>query len=79
MYLAENFMVDTLLVPRKMALPTILCCVAFIFVMTLILLGIWEALPCACRKPPRNVPYKCTYVPYDGTFGASNQGQMLDV
>ncbi len=33
----------------------------------------------ACRKPPRDVPYKCTYVPYDGTFGASNQGQMLDV
>jgi hypothetical protein len=32
-----------------------------------------------CRKPPRYVPYKCTYVPYDGTFGASNQGQMLDV
>ncbi len=29
----------------------------------------------ACRKPPRYVPYKCTY----GTFGASNQGQMLDV
>ncbi len=27
-----------------------------------------------CRKPPRYVPYKCTYVPYDGTFGASNQG-----
>ncbi len=30
-----------------MALPIILCCVAFIFVMSLILLGIWEALPCA--------------------------------
>ncbi len=29
-----------------------------------------------CRKPPRYVPYKCTY---DGTFGASDQGQMLDV
>ncbi len=27
-----------------------------------------------CCKPPRYVPYKCTYVPYDGTFGASNQG-----
>ncbi len=32
-----------------------------------------------CRKPPRYVPYKCTYVPYDGTFGASDQGQTLDV
>ncbi len=32
-----------------------------------------------CRKPPRYVPYKCTYVPYNGTFGASDQGQMLDV
>jgi hypothetical protein len=32
-----------------------------------------------CRKPPRYVPYKCTYVPYDGTFGTSDQGQMLDV
>ncbi len=32
-----------------------------------------------CPKPPRYVPYKCTYVPYDGTFGASDQGQMLDV
>jgi hypothetical protein len=30
-----------------MALPIILCCVAFIFVMSLILLGVWEALPCA--------------------------------
>ncbi len=32
-----------------------------------------------CRKLPRYVPYKCTYVPYNGTFGASDQGQMLDV
>ncbi len=32
-----------------------------------------------CHKPPRYVLYKCTYVPYDGTFGASDQGQMLDV
>ncbi len=32
-----------------------------------------------CRKPPRYVPYKCTYVPYDGTFGTSDQGQMLEV
>ncbi len=32
-----------------------------------------------CHKPPRYVPYKCTYVPYNGTFGASDQGQMLDV
>jgi hypothetical protein len=35
MHLAENFMVYALLVPRRMALPTILCCVAFIFVMSL--------------------------------------------
>ncbi len=33
----------------------------------------------ACRKPPRYVPYKCTYVPYNGTFGTSDQGQTLDV
>jgi hypothetical protein len=32
-----------------------------------------------CRKPPRDVPYKCTYVPYNGTFGMSDQGQTLDV
>ncbi len=30
-------------------------------------------------KLPRNVLYKCTYVPYNGTFGASDQGQMLNV
>ncbi len=32
-----------------------------------------------CRKPPSYVPYKDTYVPYIGTFGAPDQGQMLDV
>ncbi len=32
-----------------------------------------------CRKPPRYVLYRCTYVPYDGTFGVSDQGQTLDV
>ncbi len=32
-----------------------------------------------CHKLPRYVPCKCTYVPYDGTFGASDQGQTLDV
>ncbi len=32
-----------------------------------------------CGKPSSYVPYKCTYVPYDTTFGASDQGQMLDV
>jgi hypothetical protein len=25
------------------------------------------------------VPYICTFVQYDGTFGAPDQGQMLDV
>jgi Ulp1 family protease len=25
-----------------------------------------------CRKPPRYVPYKCTYELYNGTFGASD-------
>ncbi len=35
MHLAENFMVYALLVPGRMALPTILCCVDFIFVMSL--------------------------------------------
>ncbi len=32
-----------------------------------------------CRKLPRYVPYKCTYVPYNGTFGTPDQGQTLDV
>jgi hypothetical protein len=30
-------------------------------------------IPVLCCKPPRYVPYKCTYVPYNGTFGASDQ------
>ncbi len=33
----------------------------------------------AFRRPPRCVPYKDTYVPYDGTYGTPDQGQMLDV
>ncbi len=32
-----------------------------------------------CHKLPRYVPYKGTYVQYDGTYGAPDQGQMLDV
>ncbi len=32
-----------------------------------------------CRMPPSYVPYKGTYVLYDGTFGTPDQGQMLDV
>ncbi len=32
-----------------------------------------------CCKPPSYVPYKGTYVLYKGTFGAPDQGQMLDV
>ncbi len=32
-----------------------------------------------CRKPPSYVLYNGTYVPYDGTFGVPDQGQMLDV
>jgi hypothetical protein len=32
-----------------------------------------------CHKPPSFVPYKGAYVPYDGTFGAPDQGQTLDV
>jgi hypothetical protein len=32
-----------------------------------------------CRKPPSNVPYKGTYVPYKRTFGMPDQGQTLDV
>jgi hypothetical protein len=39
-------MVDALLVLGRMALPIILRCVAFIIVMSHILLGIWEALSC---------------------------------
>jgi hypothetical protein len=33
----------------------------------------------ACRKLPSYVLYKGTYVPYNGTFGAPDQGQTLDV
>jgi hypothetical protein len=33
----------------------------------------------ACHRPSRYVPYKSTFVPNDGTFGASDQGQTLDV
>jgi hypothetical protein len=47
MQLDESFMVYALLVSGRMALPTILCCVAFIFEMSVIFLGIWEALPCS--------------------------------
>jgi hypothetical protein len=32
-----------------------------------------------CRRPFRYVPYKVTFVPYNGTFGASDRGQTLDV
>ncbi len=32
-----------------------------------------------CRKQPRYVPYKGTYVLYDGTYGMPDQGQTLDV
>jgi hypothetical protein len=32
-----------------------------------------------CCKLPSYVPYKGTYVLYDGTFGAPDQGQTLDV
>ncbi len=32
-----------------------------------------------CCKPPRYVPYKGTYVPYDDTYGVPDQCQMLDV
>ncbi len=32
-----------------------------------------------CRRPSRYVPYKGTFVPYDGTYGVPDQGQMLDV
>jgi hypothetical protein len=41
--------------------------------------GTFKAYKEACRKPPRYVPYKCTYVLYNGTFGTSDQGQTLDV
>jgi hypothetical protein len=43
------------------------------------MLKLWQQVILICRKPPRDVPYKCTYVPYDGTFGEADQGQTLDV
>ncbi len=33
----------------------------------------------SCSKLPSYVPYKGTYVLYNGTYGASDQGQTLDV
>ena len=38
-----------------------------------------DSIPWLCRKPPSYVPYKGTYILCDGTFGAPDQGQMLDV
>ena len=32
----------------------------------------------SCHKPSRDVLYKGNYVPYNGTYGASDQGQTLD-
>jgi hypothetical protein len=32
-----------------------------------------------CCKPTSYVPYKGTYVLYDGTFGVPDQGQTLDM
>jgi hypothetical protein len=43
------------------------------------LLAIAKDLARLCHKPPRYVPYKCTYVPYNGSFGVPDQGQMLNV
>ncbi len=37
----------------------------------------WSGM--TCRRPSRYVPYKGTFVPYDSTFGTSDQGQTLDV
>jgi hypothetical protein len=42
----------------------------------LLVLSVLQKIFC---KPSRYVLYKCTYIPYDGTFGASDQGQTLDV
>ncbi len=45
--------------------------------------GITEAvIQCSekpCHRPPRYVLYRGTFVPYDGTYGAPDQGQTLDV
>jgi hypothetical protein len=43
---------------------------------TMVKLCLW---PSICCKPPSYVPYNGTYVLYEGTFGAPDQGQMLDV
>ncbi len=54
-----------------------------IFAVTLFLRLAWSLylifFTCFCRKPPRYVPCKGTYVPYDGTYGTPDQGQTLDV
>ncbi len=47
-------------------------CHIVLWCCTVILLG-------CCCKPPRYVLYNFAYVLYDGTFGASDQGQTLDV
>ncbi len=32
--------------------------------------GVGRVKVCACHRPSRYVPYKGTFVPYDGTYGA---------
>jgi hypothetical protein len=39
---------------------------------------VMKSLP-SCCMPPRYVTYKGTYVPYNGTYGASDQGKTLGV
>jgi hypothetical protein len=46
----------------------------FILCMDILVYVAWY-----CHMPPSYVLYKGTYVPYDGTFGVPDQGQMLDV
>ncbi len=56
----------------------LLLCHADVVALVALVLLLSEAWS-TCRMPPRYVPYKGTYVLYNGTYGASNQGQMLDV
>ncbi len=62
-----------------MVAPSINMVVPLVMVVLLVMVAQPMDQSYICRRPSRYVPYKGTFVLYDGTFGASNQGQTLDV
>jgi hypothetical protein len=74
-------LVDQMFTPkiRQTAFETPTAKYRILRVVNLILNPLWISDFYFCRRPSRYVPYKGTFVPYDGPFGASDQGQTLDV